>query len=92
MAAAAVIGVYSDSEATELPRAYVQIRPSGGTSGQNLAPYIQQWVKGKVSNAKQLRGGVKIIDKVPMNPSGKILRKELRKLVEAERRQSQSKL
>lgn len=90
ISAAAVVGIYSTDQATELPRAYIQLRP-GATHKSGLETEIQQWVKGKVSNAKQLRGGVKVIERVPMNPSGKILRKELRKLVEAEQKR-ESKL
>lgn len=91
ISAAGVVGLYSQDEATELPRAYIQLRPNV-KQGENTEKEIQQWIKGKVSNAKQLRGGVKIIERVPTNPSGKILRKELRKLVEREQQKRESKL
>lgn len=37
----------------------------------------------QVSPAKRLRGGVIFVEEIPKNPSGKILRKELRKLLAA---------
>lgn len=35
---------------------------------------------GQVSNYKRLRGGVQFMETIPKSPSGKILRRELRKL------------
>lgn len=35
----------------------------------------------RVSSAKRLRGGVRFIDEIPKNVSGKILRRELRALL-----------
>ncbi|WVR06523.1 hypothetical protein IAU60_003554 [Kwoniella sp. DSM 27419] len=78
-----VIGVYSNAEATEFPRAYVV--PEGGlaafSSDQAKKEYSDKliaWVQSKVANHKRLRGGVVLIDAVPKSPSGKILRKDLR--------------
>ena len=45
---------------------------------------IQEWVQGRVSKHKFLRGGVVIIDQVPKSAAGKILRRELRALAKAE--------
>lgn len=42
---------------------------------------VVQYVYDKVSPAKRLHGGVIFINKIPKNPSGKILRRELRKLL-----------
>lgn len=36
---------------------------------------------GKTSYAKRLHGGVRFLDAIPKNPSGKILRRELRDLI-----------
>lgn len=90
---AAVVGVYAESEATELPRAYVSLRPteSGAKAHDEEAQAIAEWVKSKVSNAKRLRGGVRIVDAVPVSPSGKLLRKEIRKWVEQEEQEVKSK-
>ncbi|WVQ85015.1 hypothetical protein IAT38_007179 [Cryptococcus sp. DSM 104549] len=77
-----VIGIYAESEATELPRAYVV--PTAGlatltpTQQAAFSKKIQEWAAGKVANHKKLRGGVHLIDVVPKSPSGKILRKNLR--------------
>ncbi|GBP82822.1 Luciferin 4-monooxygenase [Eumeta japonica] len=35
----------------------------------------------KLSNPKHLRGGVRFIDAVPKNPSGKILRRKLKEMI-----------
>ncbi|CAH1132383.1 unnamed protein product [Ceutorhynchus assimilis] len=42
---------------------------------------IKQFVAGFVSPQKRLTGGVIFLDSIPKNPSGKILRKELRKII-----------
>ncbi|EJT98516.1 acetyl-CoA synthetase-like protein [Dacryopinax primogenitus] len=79
---AAVIGLMSKAEATELPRGYIV--PKGGLSSldthaqSQLAIEIQEWVKSKVAYHKQLRGGVVCIDIIPKSASGKILRRVLR--------------
>lgn len=70
---AAVVGV-PDDLAGEVPRAYVVTKP-----GQNLAEAdIQKFVSSKVTHYKKLAGGVKFINAIPRNPSGKILRNELK--------------
>ncbi|EKD02051.1 AMP binding protein [Trichosporon asahii var. asahii CBS 8904] len=67
---AGVVGVYSEAQATELPRAYVVADAS--------PDFIAEWVKERVSNPKRLRGGVVLVNSIPKSPSGKILRKDLR--------------
>ncbi|KAG1879731.1 AMP binding protein [Suillus subluteus] len=79
VADAAVIGIESKEEATELPRAY--ITPSRLLSSQEASSFalgVQNWVSQRVAPHKRLRGGVVIIDKVPKSAAGKILRRELR--------------
>lgn len=39
----------------------------------------------QLSNPKHLRGGVRFIPEIPKNQTGKILRKELRKLLKSTR-------
>ncbi|KAI8441493.1 hypothetical protein MSG28_015082 [Choristoneura fumiferana] len=46
----------------------------------------------KLSNPKQLRGGVRFVNEIPKNPSGKILRKNLRLLVNKEKIDQESAL
>ncbi|XP_060530546.1 uncharacterized protein LOC132704528 [Cylas formicarius] len=70
---AAVVGI-PDDLAGEVPRAYVVTKP-----GQNLNEEdIQRFVSAKVTHYKKLAGGVKFINSIPRNPSGKILRQELK--------------
>lgn len=38
---------------------------------------IQKWVRSRVANHQYLRGGVVIIDEIPKNGLGKVLRGEL---------------
>jgi len=77
VADAAVLGVHDPEQDTELPRAYV-VRSASATSKKNIDVDLVQWVAGRVSNHKKLRGGVHFVDAIPKNPSGKILRRVLR--------------
>lgn len=69
----AVVGV-PDTLAGEVPRAYVVRKPGLGINEDD----IQRLVNSKVTNYKKLVGGVKFIEAIPRNPSGKILRNELK--------------
>ncbi|KAF8586520.1 AMP binding protein [Ramaria rubella] len=86
---AGVIGVWSDAEATEYPRAYVV--PRGGAASlkttaekEKFGRDVQNWVRNKVAPHKFLRGGVVIVDVIPKSAAGKILRRELRELAKKE--------
>jgi acyl-coenzyme A synthetase/AMP-(fatty) acid ligase len=48
---------------------------------------IKNWLAKRVSKAKRLEGGVHFVDAIPKNPSGKILRRQLR-----EQNESKAKL
>jgi 4-coumarate--CoA ligase len=48
------------------------------------AENIKRWLAERVSRHKRLEGGVHFIDAVPKNPSGKILRKQLREMAALE--------
>lgn len=78
VADAAVIGIYDDAQATELPRAYVVLRHDSRLSKQDAPGVITAWVQDRAANHKRLRGGVEILEVIPKSPQGKILRKELR--------------
>lgn len=82
IADAAVIGVHSAKEATELPRAYVvHARPDAvKTEADNVmfTENIKKWIQTKVARHKFLRGGIVVIDVIPKSAAGKILRRELR--------------
>lgn len=72
----AVIGMPTP-DGDEAPRAFVVRQPT--QAGKNVtAKDVQQFVEGKVVRYKRLTGGVTFIDAVPKNPSGKILRRQLR--------------
>jgi 4-coumarate--CoA ligase len=78
---AAVTSIYSDSQATELPIAYVALTPEKALAAPNelrqTLDGIRSWADGKVAGYKMLRGGVYHLQTLPKNPSGKILRKDL---------------
>lgn len=62
-----------DEAAGELPLAFVV------KSDPSLTEFeVMNFVKGKASPAKRLHGGVIFVDEIPKNPSGKILRRQLR--------------
>ncbi|KAI0407709.1 AMP-binding enzyme [Xylaria palmicola] len=70
----AVVGVTINGG--EVPRAYVVPNPAVKVTEKEIA----KWMEGRVVHYKQLKGGVRFIDTIPKNPSGKILRKQLREL------------
>ncbi|KAJ7350441.1 AMP binding protein [Mycena albidolilacea] len=88
IADAAVIGLESVKEATELPRAYVvHAHPEKVRSAEAKAAFarsVGKWMEGKVARHKFLRGGVSVIDAVPKSAAGKILRRDLRELAKQE--------
>ena len=45
-----------------------------------MATKILGWVNNRVANHKRLRGGVYVIDKIPRNAAGKLLRREAKEL------------
>ncbi|KAF2168737.1 hypothetical protein M409DRAFT_65156 [Zasmidium cellare ATCC 36951] len=79
IADAAAIGVWSDEQQTEVPRAYVVKK--GGISAAEAADFVKR----QVASYKQLRGGVYFVHEIPKSASGKILRKDLRQRAAAER-------
>lgn len=73
----AVLGIYDESQATEVPRAYLV--PSPGIKGDvKMEHEIVTWLATKVANHKKLRGGVQFVEEIPKSPSGKILRRLLK--------------
>lgn len=71
---AGVIGIYNKDEATEVPRAYIVLKPGAKTSDKEIV----DWVTSKVAHHKRLRGGVRFVDEIPKTASGKILRRVLK--------------
>lgn len=74
-----VTATWDDSQATELPRAFVVPKPDV-TQAQlpRVAKEIQDLVATKASGYKKLRGGVKFVASLPRNPTGKLLRRILK--------------
>ncbi|KAK5661551.1 hypothetical protein OQA88_11459 [Cercophora sp. LCS_1] len=74
----AVIGVTIDGN--ESPRAYIVKNPASKATEKDIAG----WMADKVAPYKQLKGGVVFTDAIPKNPSGKILRAQLRERAKKE--------
>lgn len=74
---AAVIGV-PDESCGELPMAFIVRQPGSEVTAQEIVAFVA----GHTSPAKRLRGGVRFVVEIPKNPSGKILRRVLRELVQ----------
>ncbi|RFU27046.1 hypothetical protein B7463_g9289, partial [Scytalidium lignicola] len=73
----AIIGVYDESQATELPLAFISPKPGVEKSVKNEKA-IADWLAEKVAYHKRIRGGVRWLDEIPKSPSGKILRRVLK--------------
>lgn len=70
-----VIGI-PDERAGELPFAFVVKQPGVQLTDKDVIEFVQK----NASKAKWIRGGVKFIDAIPKNPSGKILRREMKEM------------
>lgn len=70
---AAVIGIPHDQHG-EVPRAYIVPQKGQKVDSEKLVSFV----KDKVAPYKQISGGICIVDSIPKNPSGKILRRELK--------------
>jgi 4-coumarate--CoA ligase len=80
---AAVIGISAGGageQGTELPRAYIVLK-----QGSDLKEaHVQAYMKQRLAGYKQLVGGVKFVEAIPKNASGKILKKDLKAIAKAE--------
>jgi 4-coumarate--CoA ligase len=70
-----VIGI-PDEKSGELPFAFVVKQPGIDLKAEEIVKHVQE----NVSKTKWLYGGVKFVDEIPKNPSGKILRKDMRQM------------
>ncbi|GJQ76618.1 hypothetical protein Trydic_g15480 [Trypoxylus dichotomus] len=73
---AGVIGV-PDEDCGEIPLAFIVKQPSATLNEGEVKEHLAKFV----SKNKYLYGGVRFIQEIPRTPSGKILRKELKKLL-----------
>ncbi|PVU89540.1 hypothetical protein BB559_005072 [Furculomyces boomerangus] len=80
----AVIGIDLEEQATEVPKAYLVLvekhKSASKEEKDRLAKEIGAWLNQQVAPHKKLRGGVEVLEAIPKNNSGKILRKELKTL------------
>jgi acyl-CoA synthetase (AMP-forming)/AMP-acid ligase II len=87
---AAVIGVKDATDKdVEHPRAYVVARPGAPKPTEQE---VKDFLNGKLAKYKALTGGVVFLEAIPKNPSGKILKRMLREMVEAEEKAKRAKL
>lgn len=68
-----VVGL-PDEASGELPAAFVVLHQERSISVQELQSYVAE----KVAPHKRLRGGIRFIDGIPRNTSGKIIRRQLK--------------
>ncbi|PPJ58103.1 hypothetical protein CBER1_05278 [Cercospora berteroae] len=73
----AVLGVFKEEQATEVPVAYVVLK-QGIVASPAVENEIVDWLNAKVANHKKLRGGIKFTNEIPKSVSGKILRRMLK--------------
>jgi len=70
-----VIGI-PDEESGELPFAFVVKQAGVNLTEQEVINFVAE----NASKTKWLRGGAKFIKEIPRNPSGKLLRREMREM------------
>lgn len=85
IADAAVVGI-PDTIAGEIPRAFVVLKKDAKVTEQEIC----DWVASKVAKYKHLTGGVEVIDAIPRNPGGKIMRKDLKDMVQKSKQQKRN--
>jgi 4-coumarate--CoA ligase len=90
IADAAVIGMPTE-DGDEKPRAFV-VRQVGDRGQKLTEDEVKSFVADKVIRYKRLAGGVEFLDAIPKNPSGKILRRQLRDVTRERMRKEGARL
>lgn len=80
---AAVIGVRGSVGDGEMPRAYVVKRPVK-ESKKLEEKDVKEWCGKRLAKYKELTGGIRFVEAIPKNASGKILKRTLREQAEIE--------
>ncbi|XP_076470012.1 uncharacterized protein LOC143300300 [Babylonia areolata] len=70
-----VLGM-DDPEAGELPTAFIV--PKAGATSSFSQTDVLNFLHSQVAPHKKLRGGIKVVDSIPKDPSGKVRRRELK--------------
>ncbi|KAK7755255.1 hypothetical protein SLS62_002760 [Diatrype stigma] len=91
IADACVIPAHDRQRETEVPRAYLVLKPGAPRTAEKAAEIVA-WLDAKVAQHKRLRGGVRFVDEIPKNASGKLLRRVLKDLAKKEDIASGAKL
>lgn len=87
----AVIGIKEPGTDDELPRAYIVRRPTA--EGKKLSEEdVKAYVSERLAKYKSLTGGVRFVDSIPKNPTGKILKKVLKEEASKESSETRAKL
>jgi len=73
----AVLGVFREELATEVPLAYI-VPAAGVEPSPKLEAELSAWLAERVASHKKLRGGVRFTKEIPKSASGKILRRLLK--------------
>ena len=79
---AAVLGILNDRMG-EVPQAYV-VKKNRKAKDEEIAAMIHEYINERVSDHKQIRGGIVFLQEVPRSPAGKILKKNLKALTKVE--------
>ncbi|PIL22580.1 transporter [Ganoderma sinense ZZ0214-1] len=89
----AVAGVSGGRTSDEkVPRAWVVLSDEGRRLGEwAVVQSLHSWVEKTLSKYKWLRGGIEVVEEIPKNPTGKVLRRVLQERHE-ERLKPQAKL
>jgi 4-coumarate--CoA ligase len=70
------VGGIADDAFGEVPRAYVVKKPDSNITDEEISKYL----KARVADFKQLRGGVCFVKEIPRSAAGKIIRKDLKEV------------
>ncbi|KAJ2427696.1 hypothetical protein GGF41_001601, partial [Coemansia sp. RSA 2531] len=73
----AVKGIFDLQRQTEVPKAYLVLADPDQNDPAAAAQRVVEWVNNQVAYYKQLRGGYVLVNSIPRNTSGKILRRLL---------------
>nr|BAR45486.1 long chain acyl-CoA synthetase [Gelatoporia subvermispora] len=89
-----VAGVSGGRTSDELvPRAWVVLSEKGKQLGEAaVVKELRGWSEKNLSKYKWLRGGIGIVDEIPKNPTGKVLRRLLQERYEQSLREPKAKL